>query len=88
VKADSRKPAEEPSTEPGSVEQEAHTCPVCGTKFFATTDREFCPVCILHRAFGGNLHRPGNRVQYLGQQQPALKRLTVDRSFGDSRTTK
>jgi tetratricopeptide (TPR) repeat protein len=36
----------------GSVQQEARTCPVCGTKFFATADREFCPVCILHRAFG------------------------------------
>src|SRR5215469_2808726 len=32
--------------------QEARTCPVCGTKFFATADKEFCPVCILHRAFG------------------------------------
>src|SRR5215470_3278741 len=28
------------------------TCPICGTKFFATADREFCPVCILNRAFG------------------------------------
>ena len=43
---------EEPGKEPGSAEQEAHTCPVCGTKFFATANREFCPVCILHRAFG------------------------------------
>jgi hypothetical protein len=34
------------------VQQEARTCPVCGTKFFATADGEFCPVCILHRAFG------------------------------------
>ena len=51
MRADSRKPAEEPSTEPGSVEQEAHTCPVCGTKFFATADGESCPVCILNRAF-------------------------------------
>jgi ribosomal protein S27AE len=36
----------------GSVQREPHTCPVCGTKFFATADRAFCPVCILHRAFG------------------------------------
>jgi hypothetical protein len=35
-----------------SVEREPRTCPVCGTKFFATADREFCPVCILRRAFG------------------------------------
>ena len=53
MKADSRKPAEQPSTEPGTVEQEAHTCPVCGTKFLATTGREFCPVCILRGATSG-----------------------------------
>jgi serine/threonine protein kinase/tetratricopeptide (TPR) repeat protein len=43
---------EEPGKGPESVQQEARTCPVCGTKFFATADREFCPVCILNRAFG------------------------------------
>ena len=37
----------------GPLQREPRTCPVCGTKFFATADREFCPVCILHRAFGG-----------------------------------
>jgi len=36
----------------GSVQGQQRTCPVCGTKFFATADREFCPVCILNRAFG------------------------------------
>ena len=36
----------------GSVQREPRTCPVCGTKFFATADSEFCPVCILNRAFG------------------------------------
>ena len=36
----------------GSVQREPRTCPVCGTKFFATADKEFCPVCILHGAFG------------------------------------
>jgi hypothetical protein len=35
----------------GSVQRESHTCPVCGTKFFATAGTEFCAVCILHRAF-------------------------------------
>src|SRR5215469_14293329 len=34
----------------GSVQPEAQTCPVCGTKFFATADSEFCPVCILRGA--------------------------------------
>jgi uncharacterized Zn finger protein (UPF0148 family) len=36
------------------VEQEPRTCSICGTKFFATADREFCPVCILHRAFAAD----------------------------------
>jgi serine/threonine protein kinase len=52
VKPESGGSVEQPGKEAGSVQQEARTCPVCGTKFFATTDREFCPVCILHRAFG------------------------------------
>jgi hypothetical protein len=52
VKAESGGSVEEPGKEPESVQQEARTCPVCGTKFFATADREFCPVCILRRAFG------------------------------------
>ena len=43
---------QEPGTKPESAQQEARTCPVCGTKFFATADKEFCPVCILNRAFG------------------------------------
>ena len=43
----------------GSAQPEAHTCPVCGTKFFATADREFCPVCILRRAFGAEATATG-----------------------------
>ena len=43
---------EEPGKELGSAQPEARTCPVCGTKFFATADRESCPVCVLKRAFG------------------------------------
>ena len=53
MKADSGKPAEEPGTKPGSVQQEERTCPVCGTKFYATAESGFCPVCILRGAFGG-----------------------------------
>jgi hypothetical protein len=49
VKADSGKPAEEPGTKPGSVQQEERTCPVCGTKFYAA-ESGFCPVCILRGA--------------------------------------
>jgi len=32
------------------VQREPRTCPVCGTKFFAAAESEFCPVCILRRA--------------------------------------
>jgi hypothetical protein len=52
VKAESGGSAEEPGKEVGSVQQQARTCPVCGTKFFAIADGRFCPVCILNRAFG------------------------------------
>ena len=52
MKAESEGSVEEPGKELGSVRREPRTCPVCGTKFFATADSEFCPVCILHRAFG------------------------------------
>ena len=44
---------EEPGKEAGSVQPEAWTCQVCGTKFFATADSEFCPVCILRGAASG-----------------------------------
>jgi hypothetical protein len=36
VKAESGGSVEEPGKEPESVQQTARTCPVCGTKFFAT----------------------------------------------------
>jgi hypothetical protein len=35
------------------VQQKARTCPVCSTKFFATADSGFSPVCILRGATGG-----------------------------------
>ena len=43
---------EQPGPELGSVRQEARTCPICGTKFFAAADSGFCPVCILRGATG------------------------------------
>ena len=52
MKTESEGSVEEPGKDPGSVRQEARTCPVCGTKFFPTADGEFCPVCILNKAFG------------------------------------
>jgi hypothetical protein len=53
VKTESGEAGEERSTEPGSVQQEVHICPTCGTKFFTKADRGFCPVCILRAAMGG-----------------------------------
>jgi serine/threonine protein kinase/tetratricopeptide (TPR) repeat protein len=50
VKAESEGSVEEPGKELGSAQQEAQTCPVCGTKFFGTAKSEFCPVCILRGA--------------------------------------
>jgi hypothetical protein len=44
---------EERGKQLGSAQPEARTCPVCGTKFFVTEDREFCPVCILRGATAG-----------------------------------
>ena len=52
MKPESEGSVEEPGKEEGSAHREARTCPSCGTKFFATADREFCPVCILHSAYG------------------------------------
>ena len=79
MKPDPGEPTEQPGPEPGSVQQEARTCPVCGTKFFATADREFCPVCILRGATSGESAAAGESGQYLGWQQPVLRRLTVGR---------
>src|SRR5215469_13870723 len=52
VNTESGKPVEDPCTKPGSLSQEPRTCPVCGTKFFATADSVLCPVCILRGATG------------------------------------
>jgi hypothetical protein len=58
----------------GSVQREARTCPVCGTKFFATTGREFCPVCILRGATGGEsttTGEPGSVSELAGSTEQA-----------------
>jgi len=52
MKAESGGSVEEPGKEARSDQQEARTCPVCGTKFSAVGDSDFCPVYILNRAFG------------------------------------
>jgi hypothetical protein len=53
VKAESGGSEEESGKKLGSARHETGICPICGTKFVATADREFCPVCILNRALGG-----------------------------------
>ena len=53
MNTESGKPVADPGTKPGSLPQEPRTCSVCGTKFYATADGGFCPVCILHGAAGG-----------------------------------
>jgi serine/threonine protein kinase len=56
VKAES---ADEPDKEARSGQRKPSTCPVCGTQFFAITDIEFCPACILHRALGAGSETTG-----------------------------
>ena len=93
MKADSGKPAEEPGAKPGSVQQEERTCPVCGTKFYATAESGFCPVCILHGAVGveataTNCSRPMQQSTALRLRRPlALHRVklaTQDRRSDDT----
>jgi serine/threonine protein kinase len=50
VKAESPDPEEANAAE--LAPRGIRTCPACGTKFSATGDREFCPVCALLRAAG------------------------------------
>ena len=59
MKAESEGSSEEPGKEAGSVQQEARTCPVCGTKFFAAADSGFCPICILRGAASGESSATG-----------------------------
>ena len=59
MKAESAGSVEEPGKEPASVQQEARTCPVCSTKFYATADSGLCPVCILRGAASGESSATG-----------------------------
>ena len=53
MSAEHGEPIQEPGQDAGSVQQEARTCPICGTKFFAIAGSGFCPVCILRGATSG-----------------------------------
>jgi hypothetical protein len=57
---------EEPDKDLGSVQQAARTCPVCGTKFFATAASRFSvPFASCAELLAGNMQQPGSRVQRL-----------------------
>ena len=45
MKAKSKNPGEDKTA--GLTTREIRTCPTCGAKFSATSDRELCPVCVL-----------------------------------------
>ena len=53
MNAEHGEPMQESGTEPESPQQEARTCPVCGTKLSAAGGSDFCPVCILRGAPAG-----------------------------------
>ena len=66
MKPDPGEPMEQPGPELGSVRQEARTCPICGTKFFAAADSGFCPVCILRGATSGESASTGESGSVFG----------------------
>ena len=53
VKADSGDPADEAGQRAALAQREIRTCLVCGTKFSAMSNSEYCPVCVLRGAAGG-----------------------------------
>ena len=88
MKAESGGSEAKPGKELGSAQREARTCPVCGTKFFATADSTSCPVCILRGATNEESVATGHRVQYLGQQKTVLRRPMVGRRLDGLSTMK
>jgi serine/threonine protein kinase len=51
MNTNARESHNKPIAEPGLADREIRTCPVCGAKFSPTKDSEFCPVCMLRKAF-------------------------------------
>ena len=92
MKAESEGSVEERGKEMGSTQQEARICPVCGTKFFATTDNGFSPVCILRGATPGEsavTREPGSvsviSERYLGDESAQLRFLREARAAASVR---
>ena len=59
------------------------TCPACGTKFFATADNGFCPVCILRGATGAESATTGelNSVSAPGDSPGGAEGTSQARRF-------
>src|ERR1700756_1448581 len=55
------------------VPLEPGTCRVCGTKFSATADWQFCPVCLLHRALGAESSATGESGSVSGLAAASTK---------------
>jgi serine/threonine protein kinase len=74
MKTRSGKPLNEPGMQQGEVEQEVRTCPVCGAKFSAARDIDFCPVCILRgaareEAIAAKLVDPAGRSEHISEKR-------------------
>jgi hypothetical protein len=51
----SRDSLEEPDRPEELEDREIRACTVCGARFSATGENEFCPACMLRRALGGGV---------------------------------
>ena len=55
VNGDALDSCEEPGKKPGLKQHEIRICGACGAKFSATSETEFCPVCMLREALAGGV---------------------------------
>ena len=82
MKPESGGSVEEPGKELGSAQQEHARARFCGTRFYATADSEFCPVCILRGAAGGESTATGesrSAPESLGSTEVTVGRSQVRR---------
>jgi hypothetical protein len=62
---------EEPDREEDLAAREIRTCKVCGTRFSAAQENEFCPVCMLKGAFAGRVESGESSVGEMADSVPA-----------------
>jgi len=55
VNTNARDSHNKPGKKADLAAREIRACTVCGTKFSATTDSEFCPICMLRKALAGGV---------------------------------